>query len=108
MKTELKPCPFCGGKAKHRVMDDGYHYVICNGDCKVMPSTLRYGSEAEAILVWNTRAGEEEKTCHVIDEHCNGAHMEDCCVQFSCHHVAYGTANDYAYCPGCGAKVIEQ
>ena len=55
MTTELKPCPFCGGEAKHRATD-GYHYVICsNGDCKVMPATARYDSAEEADFAWNER-----------------------------------------------------
>lgn len=57
MTTELKPCPFCGGEAKHRATD-GYHYVICsNGDCKVMPETARYDSAEEADFAWNVTYG---------------------------------------------------
>ena len=49
---ELKPCPFCGGKA---TIEDGYFhkYAIVCGDC---------GAEAEQKLIlleiikaWNTR-----------------------------------------------------
>ena len=108
MITELKPCPFCGGKAKHRVMDDGYHYVICNGDCKVMPATLRYGSEVEAILVWNTRAGEEEKAVCAMEREDNGSEVEPDWVCSHCGDVVIRSWVCPNYCPGCGARVIEQ
>lgn len=109
--TELKPCPFCGGEKAIRLWRDeseNLYTVACDftkGGCGV--SCGYYEHEEEAIQAWNTRAGEEEKTCYVIEEHCNGAHMEDCWIELSCGHHAFGIASDYAYCPGCGAEVVE-
>lgn len=60
-KTELKPCPKCGGKA---VLDDEYeddhflYYVRCNGDLHCV-ATKSYPTEQEAIDDWNTRPGED-------------------------------------------------
>ena len=56
----LKPCPFCGGKAKHSMVRDG-RIVFC-GECHAsgppkyhgpteMPSAL-----SRAIAGWNERA----------------------------------------------------
>lgn len=62
---ELKPCPFCGGKAFLRKYyysgGEPAYYVECGGvksTCSVMPSTWSYDTEEEAIEAWNTRKGE--------------------------------------------------
>lgn len=58
--AELKLCPFCGGNAKVVLLYDSYH-VECDNplDCTVIPSTWGYGTEEEAIIAWNRRAGED-------------------------------------------------
>ena len=101
---ELKPCPFCGGEA------NPYNYVkkyLIECDyCK------EYGhgayvvarTEAEAIEAWNTRA---ERTCHVIGEEYDDL-LEYSSVEFSCGHYAIGLPSYFAYCPKCGAKVVEK
>lgn len=55
--AELKPCPFCGGKASimryHHISNASYCY--CKS-CKVkMPNSL---TKEEAIKKWNTRTEE--------------------------------------------------
>lgn len=63
-KTELKSCPFCGGKAdivqiswcrlfSVRCVDE-YH------NCKVIPETQYFSDKQEAIEAWNRRDGDEE------------------------------------------------
>lgn len=52
MASELKRCPFCGGKAQH-IADGGDHWVECK-DCKT--TSKFYHPEAEAIDAWNRRA----------------------------------------------------
>ena len=50
--AELKPCPFCGGKAK--VFDDAGSYVIW---CESCPGGVEdnYLTEDEIVLAWNRR-----------------------------------------------------
>ena len=58
----LKPCPFCGGEAElWRHSTTGHlnrpAWVACMGRCSVLVSR-EYGSDAEAITAWNTRASD--------------------------------------------------
>lgn len=59
---ELKPCPFCGGKAmiqQHRVNGDDrftYSWVFCV-DC--LGQTRQYLSSRVAVEAWNRRWPDE-------------------------------------------------
>lgn len=54
--TELKPCPFCGGKAYVQEHLSGlYRSVICKVCCA---ATRMFQKEKEAIEAWNRRASE--------------------------------------------------
>lgn len=62
MMAELKPCPFCGGKA--RIVDNGetqnskYYFVdvICeNMVCRGCSSCLESKTKQQAIAAWNMR-----------------------------------------------------
>ncbi len=62
MNEELKPCPFCGKKAKVAVVGEpsdraDWWYVICtNVECSVKPQTLYcYEDKADAVEAWNRR-----------------------------------------------------
>ena len=55
---DLKPCPFCGGKAELFHSYDGYHCVQCT--CCAC-GTMHMRTERAAIRMWNRRAGEEDK-----------------------------------------------
>ena len=62
--TELKPCPFCGGKAKY-IYRMPYNVVKCT-KCKVFGKTIvdsyeQQDGKAEAIEAWNRRAEDEPK-----------------------------------------------
>ena len=62
MTKELKPCPFCGGKAR---LDNRFNWwwVTCTSGrkiCKVNASTILFDSPDKAVEVWNRRA--EPKT----------------------------------------------
>ena len=88
--NELKPCPFCGGKASIAICDDegnlhdadymnspysGVGYMIRhtaeeNPDCPIasyeedggfVGGVYTYDTADEAIEAWNRRAGEEDK-----------------------------------------------
>ena len=56
MKTDLKPCPFCGSKAKYVHMNfmEDTHSVFCN-DCSF---SFNSGNKDELIKSWNTRHDE--------------------------------------------------
>ena len=49
--TELKPCPFCGGKAILYI-DCGYYIAECE-DCEAMSG--EHETEEETIKAWNKR-----------------------------------------------------
>lgn len=59
--TKLKPCPFCGSKAKmERTPINPYYYVICtNLECDATVGRFQ-PTEEEAVAVWNRRDGEEK------------------------------------------------
>lgn len=59
--NELKPCPFCDGKASILVKDwdnraDEYK-IVCSL-CGVMQDTYTF-EKGKAIAAWNRRVGEE-------------------------------------------------
>ena len=63
-EIKLKPCPFCGSRAKIHKRSDGYYYVDCsldNGFCHVIPRTWIYDTPEEAAEAWNRRAGEHSE-----------------------------------------------
>ena len=61
--TKLKPCPFCGGKAKIEKHESGmffkstYWFVIC-GMCR--GRTFLQDTQEEAIEAWNKRTKKSE------------------------------------------------
>lgn len=64
---ELKPCPFCGGKAKlitHRNYATNGHadyYVECGTDgCTMCLGGICFGCAEEAIEAWNRRTSDDE------------------------------------------------
>lgn len=63
--SDLKPCPFCGGKAELQTSpmighDGEWIAILCDGvECRVSPEILSCGDadlKAEVITAWNTRA----------------------------------------------------
>lgn len=61
MENKLKPCPFCGGKAKARENFIGQWYVSCN-DCNTIVWTESddYKSKNEAIKAWSRRVEDDK------------------------------------------------
>lgn len=106
MSSELKPCPFCGSKADLEITSlfegDTSFVVSCTGcGCELL--ARHNATEQEAIDAWNQRA---ERTCTAHQELLSD-HMENCIVRFSCGHKIFGLADEYHYCPNCGAKVVD-
>ncbi len=60
MSEELKPCPFCGGKAElRRYGDSAYYYIECT-QCEV--GAYFYNTDNDAIAAWNMRTEAENNT----------------------------------------------
>ena len=81
-RTKVKPCPFCGGEAKIRYINDlRYHHImVCCSKCWcAIKETLghyeRYDIE-KTIKKWNTRVTESErkKDC----SNCAKSWTDDC------------------------------
>lgn len=69
MNDDLKPCPFCGGRAEHSIGKTGdgkpWHYVECV-DCGATGPTPSYADHNIAVIecraeAWNTRADRIEE-----------------------------------------------
>lgn len=62
-QIKLKPCPFCGGKARllSEMRFDKQKkawFAACGGlGCGVMPETIDADTPQEAAEIWNRRAG---------------------------------------------------
>jgi len=60
---ELKPCPFCGGRAVMKTGAVRFHVVTHYVRCEKCGSTQWSGkykrTKEEAISVWNTRHGDQ-------------------------------------------------
>lgn len=56
---QIKPCPFCGGKAYSHKSNRFNWYVFCHECCISTDGMMLYGerpkSEQQAIDFWNTR-----------------------------------------------------
>ena len=58
MNEELKPCPFCGGKAERkegRMLLDSYNYWYIECEC-CHTKSMGYRVPKEAIKAWNRRS----------------------------------------------------
>lgn len=116
VNDKLKPCPFCGGKAKtydyegkRDIYDpdtlgyvDTEYFTRWGCGCEVCGAMVpEKRSEEEAIEAWNTRT---ERTCKQVFIECNDGLMPP----FTAHCSECGAGWGYTpdYCPGCGAKVI--
>lgn len=107
--NELKPCPFCGGRAA--VAQNASVFLDYRVYCKRCGAeTGMYTTAIKAVRCWNTR---EERTCRAIP---NREWVEkpecgvDCHTCSECGKVLFYDANEDCprYCPNCGAKVVEE
>ena len=116
-------CPFCGGEAEVIEVDYGMYEtgyaVYCSKCCMKLGVTGRigeaykwsavFGTEAEAIEAWNTRA--ERTECRLVEHGSLGNYESFVCwscseCNFGWHHSIYD--KQFSYCPNCGAKVVSE
>lgn len=110
--TELKPCPFCGGRIEARhsrfsAMDGFQPLLFCCRECGAMVSfddmtaniACKHGDDSVAIDLFNARY---EQTC-TFDLKIHGSYEDWVCS--NCGHIE----NDGIgrYCSNCGCKVVK-
>lgn len=119
-KIQLKPCPFCGGKAD--MCKDNYnkYMVVCvcgvmlgveleNGDELVDGWRAKFDTFDEAVEAWNKRANKEEALEPVYEGDGyddKGELIYDTAYCPICHYE-YEVYYDYHdnYCRSCGQKL---
>lgn len=117
MSSELKSCPFCGGKAEPYKQEEQDYFATVKKtfflfgvgcwDCGCQ--IYGYDTEQEAIAAWNTRAVRTCK-CDMGTDYYSGK-----LDQFFCSECNIGWFVDDGfakttkvnYCPNCGARVIQ-
>ena len=104
---DLKPCPFCGGKAHAWQWNGGARI-----DCENWRTDMHYiGIEArtmeEAVRIWNNRPNASVGHWIVIDHAPNApdGYPEYYCACSSCNNRFLDRR--FKYCPDCGAKMSE-
>ena len=89
MSEELKPCPFCGGKAVIEVIQPHRH-IICKMpvykggafiECTECGCAISGETETEATEKWNRRLNDPEKVVKQLEEY--RSEME----QFGCDGI---------------------
>ena len=107
MAGELKPCPFCGGEAELNESESVFTYfsIWCkNENCIAGAVQVKDFDKERLVNAWNTRA---ERTCKMIP---NGdadfAATLACSVCGNVESVYAISADEFNYCPNCGAKVV--
>lgn len=125
--TELELCPFCGGEAEvltAESMNGGYLFGIMCNDCRSRGDV--YDTEAEAIAAWNTRTERvgERKTINKTGDFATHDTRAERTCKADYRSGGYGIGGwycsecggymhddmqqDMAYCPNCGAKVVDE
>lgn len=104
-RTDLKPCPFCGGEAwVIQILEDLYA-VECR-KCWTRTGTYQ-PTKAEAIEAWNRRAERTAKGEWMYKPNEYDGNTYECSRCGEPWTLIEGTPkeNNMNYCPNCGAKL---
>lgn len=108
-EIELKPCPFCGGKAKFSLFmcRDAIACTECPA-CIVPPISGVYSKE-ELAAEWNRRAEQLQKhgRWKPFARDVIGYTDEFICSECECSVFLHNFAKEceFEYCPNCGARM---
>lgn len=107
--NELKPCPFCGGKAelicvpgyfKTGLSSSGWLVKCLNGCVNQMP----YSSDHEAVEAWNRREEPERPRGEWIPHKSIFGGLGE--KVYTCNQCGYNIGfHTENFCPNCGAKM---
>ena len=105
--SELKPCPFCGGKAQAEVIQWGEVVnasIYCTRCGVGIHRNDQNGALDAAIAAWNTR---HEETCEVkeIETIAQTLSMASWLSWGECSECGCLTPVDSTFCIHCGRKV---
>lgn len=114
LKAAMKPCPFCGSSNGLYVLQEdeyGEWSVFCDMCKTTLHNENRCETREDAVSAWNRRA---ERTCRAVlhrVEHQEGIVARTCseCGEILvCFDFEQDPPKPIGYCPGCGARVIEE
>ena len=109
-EMELKPCPFCGGKAKFSLFFLCRDTIVCT-ECHacIVPPIIGAYSKGELAAEWNGRAEQTEHGRWIpreYDGYADGAPVWDMWECSECGHEHNGEEDTLTeFCPDCGAKM---
>ena len=98
--SELKPCPFCGGRPKTKTtrLRSVFYYVAC-GRCAAQ--TEAYAKKENAGWAWNRRTERMCRRVPLVGVDAIILHGWSKCSLCGVPHRP-----EHNFCPGCGAKII--
>lgn len=122
MIDTLKSCPFCGGVAKfhaaikfeNKSLALKYARKVGVHCTKCQIATTILNNEEEAARVWNNRVTALPVKYGRWDRHgvvkilSSGEMLDGFCQCENCGDVFPHQFAEYAYCPGCGAKMNKE
>lgn len=68
MSNELKPCPFCGGRAYLSERMNGGYYVECESIGGCLAESGNYDTEEQAVEAWNRRVVDTDELLRIAEE----------------------------------------
>lgn len=109
MSDELKPCPFCGGRAIMKIqkhIPNGYDYTpTCQDPSCAGRLTKKWINEADAIEAWNRRA---ERTVKVVEHDASITDTDGYKyhrTEYLCGACKKKVLSGDDYCSHCGVKL---